>query len=177
MSLRLAWLLPAFALLAGCHQNFRGPGEARAARARAQAQGQPSPAAAAPDAAVARLDPNPAAQGAASGPSISGTISLAPELAGKVETAGVLYVIGRSGPGPPLAVARIEVQGLPVAYRLSADHVMMPGMAFEGVLSLTARLDRDGAVGPAQPGDIEGSIAEVAVGTEHADIVLNQLHQ
>jgi len=173
-----AALLAAF--LAGCHQNFRGPGEARAARARAQAQGHPSPAAAPADPggqAVGLGSPPAALEPPRSGPSIGGTISLAPELAGKVEAAGVLYVIARNGPGPPLAVARLQVQSLPVRYQLSADNVMMPGMPFEGSMTITARLDRDGAVGPPQPGDVEGATSSaVAVGTQDADIVLSQLH-
>jgi hypothetical protein len=171
--------------LTGCNQNFRGPEEVRAARARAQAQGQPLPASAAPDGGshATTLDGSspPVAPGLGpaateSGPSIAGTISLAPELAGKVHPAGVIYVIARNGPGPPLAVARLQVESLPVRYRLSADNVMMPGAAFEGSMTVSARLDADGAVGQPQPGDVDGSSIEVSVGAQNADIVLSQLH-
>jgi hypothetical protein len=88
----------------------------------------------------------------------------------------VIYVIARNGPGPPLAVARLQVESLPVRFRLSADNVMMPGAAFEGSMTVSARLDADGAVGQPQPGDVDGSSIAVSVGAQNADIVLSQLH-
>jgi hypothetical protein len=164
-------LILAALVLGACHQNFRGPGEGRR---------EPPPSAGPADSPVVQdqqLDPAAIARPRAAGPSISGTIALAPELVGKVDPSGVIYVIARQGPGPPLAVARLQVAALPVVYALTAEHVMMPGMAFEGELNVSARLDRDGAVGPPQPGDVEGATAgAVKVGDSHADIVLNQLH-
>ena len=52
---------------------------------------------------------------------------------------------------------------------------MIPGVAFEGEVSLSAHLDADGAAGPASPGDLEGrTVRPVRVGARGVRIVIDK---
>ena len=88
----------------------------------------------------------------------------------------MLYIIARTErPGPPLAVVRIENPKFPAKFTLSEANVMIQGMPFRGKVRITARLDRDGNAGPAQPGDIEGKTSgAVAVGSKDVVITLDR---
>ena len=111
------------------------------------------------------------------GPTISGTITVAPELGGRMGAAHVLFVIARRGPGPPYAVKRIADPHFPVSYQLGPENVMMAGTPFEGEVSLSARLSIAGGAGPAQPGDLEGEHpGRVTVGQRGVDLVINRVH-
>lgn len=111
------------------------------------------------------------------GPAITGTITVAPELAGRVGAAHVLFIIARRGPGPPFAVKRIPDPRFPLSYRLGQENVMMAGTPFEGGVSLIARLSLAGGAGPAQPGDLEGEHpGQVTVGQSGVDILINHVH-
>ena len=114
--------------------------------------------------------PGGPAAGGAGGPEIRGTIELAPGV--PAGGPGVLFVIARSGVGgPPLAVKRLPVGPFPLEFSLGPGDVMMQGRLFEGELTLTARVDRDGnpltrgqedlsgtAPGPVTPGQTGISI-------------------
>lgn len=68
----------------------------------------------------------------------------------------VLFVIARKQgvqAGPPLAVARIGEPRFPQVFELGQDQVMIPGLRFEGPLSITARLDSDGNAMTRDPAD------------------------
>ena len=89
---------------------------------------------------------------------MSGRVSIAPDLASKVTPTDVLFVIvRRPGSSPrPLAVKRIESPQFPVSFEITNKDVMVQGSELRGMVELVARLDRDGRAGPGQPGDIEG---------------------
>lgn len=109
----------------------------------------------------------------ADGASISGVIRIAPELQARVGAGDVLFVIAHRGSGPPFAVQRIVAPRFPLAYRLVPADVMTPGAPFQGEVTMSARLSKSGAAGPAQPGDLEGERpGSVAIGTHGVDIVL-----
>lgn len=110
------------------------------------------------------------------GGTISGVIEVAPALRARAEGKPVLFLIARkSGGGPPLAVARVARPRFPLKFEISGRDVMIPGAAFEGMVSLSARLDADGAAGPAGAGDLEGrSPAPVRVGAANARIVIDK---
>jgi len=111
------------------------------------------------------------------GPTISGTITVAQELGGRMGGAHVLFIIARRGPGPPYAVKRIADPHFPLSYQLGPENVMMAGTPFEGEVSLSARLSLAGGGGPAQPGDLEGEHAgRVTVGQRGVDLVINRVH-
>ena len=107
---------------------------------------------------------------------ISGTITVAPALRAKAEGKRVLFLIARkSGGGPPLAVVRMVNPEFPLAFKISRQNVMIPGVPFEGMVTLSARLDADGSAGPAGAGDLEGRTARpVRVGKRNARIVIDK---
>jgi hypothetical protein len=112
------------------------------------------------------------------GPTISGTISLAPELTEKASPEAVLYIIARrEGDNTPVAVARLKEVTFPATYTLSRQHMMGPPGAEDQKVEVTARLDKDGFVGPPQPGDIEGSYPKnpVPMGEKNVDFKLDKI--
>jgi cytochrome c-type biogenesis protein CcmH len=113
---------------------------------------------------------------AAEGPIIAGTISVAPELRGRVSEGDTLFIIARkgdAGAGPPFAVKRIAGAHLPLDFRLGPEDVMMAGTPFEGTVHVSVRLSKSGVAGPGEPGDLEGDYpGQVAVGTRGLNIVI-----
>jgi hypothetical protein len=75
-----------------------------------------------------------------------------------------------------VAVARIANPTFPLSFRLSQEHVMMPGVKLEGNVRLVARVDADGSAGPAKPGDLEGQLASVAVGSAGVTLTVDKEH-
>ncbi len=118
----------------------------------------------------------PGAQASAVHKTLSGRVTVSPAL-GAPPQGGVLFIIVRpsgSASGPPLAVRRMSNTGFPVQYEVTGEDVMIPGMPFEGPVSVRVRLDRDGRVG-VQPGDLEGrSKGPARVGDRGVDIVLDR---
>jgi hypothetical protein len=110
------------------------------------------------------------------GPAITGTISLARDLTGRVRGGETLFIVARKGArasGPPFAVKRIVGPHFPLQYRLGPEDVMMAGSPFEGPFHVTAHLSRRGAAGPVARGDLEGEHpGEVQVGARGVDIVI-----
>jgi hypothetical protein len=114
------------------------------------AMGAGGPPPAAPGAA-------PAAMASASAP-IRGTITLAPELEGRVPAGAILFLIARHGDGgPPLAVQRVVDPQLPLAFSIGPEDRMIEQMPFAGPLTLSARLDADGNAMTRLPGDLQGA--------------------
>ncbi len=120
--------------------------------------------------------PAPGAGPAIGGPAISGTVSLASELRGRLSEGETLFIIAHKGPGPPFAVKRVIGPHFPLTYRLGPEDVMAAGMPFEGEVSISARLSQSGTAGPAQPSDLEGEHpGRVAVGAQGVDVVITQV--
>jgi len=107
---------------------------------------------------------------------ISGVIEVGPVLRAKAAGKPVLFLIARKGGGgPPLAVVRVANPRFPQAFEISKRNVMIPGVPFEGMVSLSARLDADGSAGPAGAGDLEGRTARpVRVGQRNVRIVIDK---
>ena len=90
------------------------------------------------------------------GAEIRGTLELA--AGAEAGGPGVLFVIARSGAGgPPLAVKRLPVGPFPLEFSLGPADVMMQGRPFEGQITLTARVDRDGDPMTRGEADLSGS--------------------
>jgi cytochrome c-type biogenesis protein CcmH len=53
---------------------------------------------------------------------------------------------------------------------------MTQGTELRGMVTVLARLDKDGQAGPAQPGDLEGQYEKnpTPVGTKDVEIVINK---
>jgi hypothetical protein len=104
---------------------------------------------------------------------IRGTITMAPELAGRVREGSVLFIIARKAAGPPFAVKRITAPRFPFRYRIGSEDVMMAGNAFDGEVRVSARVSQTGSAGPPQTGDLEGEHgATVRVGADNVDMVI-----
>ena len=107
------------------------------------------------------------------GPAISGTLAIAPDLAGRVRDTAVVFIIARRPSGPLFAVKRIAPPRFPLAYRLGPEDVMMAGEAFDGEARVSARVSQTGSAGPPQPGDLEGEHgAPVRIGARNVDVVI-----
>jgi hypothetical protein len=89
---------------------------------------------------------------------IRGTVSLAPELEGRVPAGAILFLIARRGEsGPPLAVQRVASPQLPLSFAIGPEDRMIEQMPFAGPLRITARLDGDGNATTRGAGDLQGA--------------------
>jgi hypothetical protein len=111
-----------------------------------------------PAAPAGRAAPLVAANGAANGAPIEGTIELAPEIAASVPPGAVLFLIARGpNPGPPLAVKRVADPKFPLHFSIGPDDRMIQTIPFVGPMQITARVDGDGNATTRDPGDLSGA--------------------
>lgn len=97
---------------------------------------------------VARGEPLPELPAAPAAVQLKVKVSLAPELAGKVQPDDSLFVFARAASGPPmpLAAKRLKVSDLPVEVSLSDSDAMMPQLKLSNFaeIRLVARISRAG---------------------------------
>ena len=115
-----------------------------------------------------------AATGSAGAP-VSGSVSLAPELASRAPVNAVLFIIARRGAGPPLAVKRVEHPQFPLEFSIGPEDRMIQAMTFAGPIELSARIDGDGNATSRSPGDVTGAArgGPVEPGATGVSIVLD----
>jgi cytochrome c-type biogenesis protein CcmH len=103
---------------------------------------------------------------------IGGKIVLPAARKNDVKKGDTIFLIARRTgmPGPPLAVQRLQAGDFPLAFSLSSRDSMVPGVPFEGEVSITARVDKDGDAMTRRKGDVFGQIAKAKIGTQ--DLVL-----
>ncbi len=141
--------------------------------ARAQEGGETAPAPTAVRAAAAEVS-------ATSGMprEIRGTVTVDAALAGRVAPSDTLFVFARAGDGPPmpLAAMRTRATGWPVTFTLDDSSAMAQGRALSQFdrVQIVARVSRLGSA-TAQPGDIEGTLERVAVGSRDVRVVMNRV--
>lgn len=92
-------------------------------------------------------------------PQIAVTVTLQPDLSGRVKPGQTLFVFvrGLQG-GPPFAVRKIGVESFPVTVVLDDADAMLPGHDLSsagGPVDIVARLSGSGNAAP-QPGDLQG---------------------
>lgn len=141
------------------------------AERRAQGGVAPAPAAAqAPAGADA-----PVASG--TGAHISGRVELADALKARVGAQYTVFVLARAGAGgPPLAAVRAPMAPLPLAFNLDDTLAMIPGnvLSRHKEVVLVARISTSG--NPiAQPGDLEGQLTGVAVGSRNVKLLIDRV--
>jgi cytochrome c-type biogenesis protein CcmH len=127
-----------------------------------------------PDTGARSPAPRVQVSAASSEASIRGRIEVAPELASLSPERAVLYLMARpsgAGPGPPVAVKRLEATSFPVAFEIGSENMMAPDLSFEGSFHLSARLDMDGEAITKRPGDLVGA-AQGATHTGSSDVVI-----
>jgi cytochrome c-type biogenesis protein CcmH len=105
---------------------------------------------------------------AAEGPGIRVRVSLDPDLASRVDDDTRVFVVARDVAGelPPLAVAQLRVGDLPASVVLDDSRSMSPQATLSQVneARLIVRVSPSGQASP-QPGDLFGSMEDVAVGS------------
>jgi cytochrome c-type biogenesis protein CcmH len=136
-------------------------------REKAAAAGKPIPAAA----KVAKAAP-PA------GKSVTGSVSVAPQIASKITGTETLFIFARAENGPrvPLAVVRASARELPMKFALDDSQSMAPGMNISSAqaLRIEARISRAGKATP-EPGDLEGASAVVKPGARDVAVVIDKV--
>ena len=134
---------------------------------------QQARAAAAEARVAAKMPPLPTAFGdapaATAGPArVSGTVSLAASLRGKVSPDDTVFIVARPADGSrmPLAIVRTQVRDLPYPFTLDDSQAMSPTNNLSSAKSVivVARITKSGQATP-QAGDLEGLTAPVAVGS------------
>jgi cytochrome c-type biogenesis protein CcmH len=111
--------------------------------------------------------------------SISGEVTLAPELMRQAKPDETVFIFARAVDGPPLplAVIRTTVKELPLRFTLDDSMSMAPTarLSMHRQVVVSARVSRSGQAMP-QPGDLIGTVQPVAVGAtgvqvRNADVV------
>lgn len=110
------------------------------------------------------------------GPSIRGTIEVAAGLKAKLKPEAVVFVFARpiGGSGMPLAAFRASASELPI--RFEFDDTMALGgakLSEHKQVQLVARVANSGQP-TAAPGDLEGRIERVAVGSRNLKLVIDR---
>jgi hypothetical protein len=129
----------------------------------------PAPAAAPVEAMEAPVDPKQ---------TVSGKIVLPAARQGDVKRGDTLFVIARKAgnvPGAPLAVQRLQAGDFPLPFSLSSRDAMVQGIPFEGDISITVRVDKDGDAMTRRKGDVFGQVPKVQVGKQDVVISLDTL--
>jgi cytochrome c-type biogenesis protein CcmH len=136
-------------------------------RDKAAAAGKPIPA----STKVAKASP-PA------GKSVTGSVSVAPQIASKIAGDETLFIFARAENGPrvPLAVVRASPKALPMKFALDDSQAMAPGMNISSVqaLRIEARISKTGKATP-EPGDLEGASAVVQPGARDVNVVIDKV--
>jgi len=136
-----------------------------------QRAGMPAAVPAAPPTASA---PGGAAAAAAIS-NVSGRISLAPALKGKVAAGDTVFVFARpaSGARMPLAILRKQVSELPFDFTLDDSMAMSPAarLSSSAQVVVGARISKSGNAMP-QPGDLQVLSEPVALGTRGLTLVI-----
>lgn len=110
--------------------------------------------------------------------SVSGSVSVAPEMAARIGPADTLFIFARAEQGPrmPLAILRGSAQQLPRVFTLDDTQAMSPEMKLSSAsaVRIEARVSRTGNAAP-QPGDLVGTSAVVKPGARDVKIVLDKV--
>jgi cytochrome c-type biogenesis protein CcmH len=110
------------------------------------------------------------------GEPLRGTIRISPELAARVPSGAVLFLIARTGPGPPTAVRRIAEPRFPLDFAIGPEDRMLAAMPFAGPFQLVARVDADRDAATRNPGDLQGEAeGAFAPGASGIEIVIDEV--
>ncbi len=128
--------------------------------------------------ASAPVESRPPSRAATGGASVSGSVTLAAELVGKIPVDATLFVFARAVDGSriPLAMTRINAAKLPFAFKLDDSMSMAPNVKLSSAQTVVigARLSRSGEA-LAKSGDVEGFSAPVAVGATGVPVTIGSV--
>jgi len=126
---------------------------------------------------LANLSSGQAAPAAAAAGSVAGIVDVAPALQAQLNAQSTIYLIARAGEGgPPVAAARVALGAFPFQFRLDDSMAMSPDntLSKHKEVVLLARISASG--NPiAQPGDMEGRLVGVAVGSQNVTLVIDRV--
>jgi cytochrome c-type biogenesis protein CcmH len=109
---------------------------------------------------------------------ITGTASLAPDIAAKAAPDDTVFVFARAVEGSrmPLAIVRKQVKDLPLAFTLDDSTAMSPQnkLSSQTQVVVGVRVSKRGDAMP-QPGDLQTISKPVAVGTQGLQIVVSDV--
>ncbi|MBW8830680.1 MAG: c-type cytochrome biogenesis protein CcmI [Burkholderiales bacterium] len=125
----------------------------------------------------AAADAAPKAAATAAGPAqITGIVTLAENLKGRVSPDDTVFVFARpvEGSRMPLAIIRKQVKDLPFQFTLDDSSAMSPASKLSGAASVAvgARVSKSGNAMP-QNGDLQGLVPSVQVGTNALKVEIN----
>ena len=111
---------------------------------------------------------------------IAGTIVLPPATRTKVARGDVMFLAARRAGGPPgpgsmVAVQKLVATDFPMRFAISSRDAMIPGIPFEGQMSITVRVDKDGDAMTRRKGDVFGQVDNVKVGSHKVAINLDKI--
>ena len=122
--------------------------------------------------------PAKAAAAPAGNTSVSGLVTVAPEVASRINAGDTLFVFARSegGPRAPLAVLRGSARELPLRFALDDTMAMSPQWSLSRAtdVRIEARVSKTGNAMP-QPGDVTGTSSVVKPGARDVRIVLDKV--
>ena len=125
----------------------------------------------------ASTEPTVPAQQTGQSRAISGTVTLAPSLAGKGSPSDVLFVFAREVGGPPMPVSIVRAtrKDLPFTFQLDDSTSPMPSrkLSGAGTVVIVARLSKSGQAMP-QNGDLEGTSQPVQSGVDGITVVIDR---
>lgn len=162
---------------AGCSKKNEGPRPTGLAPSTTGANGPGALTAPAPPGNAA----GPVAAAGSPAASITGKITLASERKADVTPNDVVYLVARrisdnpSARGSLVAVKRFSASSFPIDFTLGAADMMFKNGAFEGELTLAARVDKDGDPITRRKGDVFGTVERVKVGTAGVEVKLDHL--
>ncbi len=109
---------------------------------------------------------------------VKGTVSIHSKVKANASPDDTVFIFARAVEGPPmpLAVKRVKVRELPVAFALDDSMAMAPGMnlSAHARVVVVARVSRSG--GPAaQPGDLQGASGPVANDASGVAVVIDSV--
>ncbi len=116
------------------------------------------------------------------GATITGKILVEPAIA-KLKPKGVLYLVARrlsdnpTARGTLVAVKKFENATYPLSFTLGAADMPFQNGAFDGELSLSARIDQDGDPITRQKGDVFGTLPKVRVGSHDVKLPINEVQK
>ena len=120
---------------------------------------------------------NGPADPAASAASVGGSVDVAPTLKAQLNAQSTIYLIARAGEGgPPVAAARVALGAFPFQFRLDDSMAMNPDntLSKHKEVVVLARISASGNP-VAQPGDMEGRLVGVAVGSQDVKLVIDRV--
>jgi len=109
---------------------------------------------------------------------IAGTLTLPAAQQSRVARGDVIFLSARRtgappGPGGMLAVQKLQVEDFPMPFALGARDAMIPGTSFDGPITITARVDKDGDALTRRKGDVYGEVKGIRVGTQNVKLSLD----